>query len=249
MRRPTRRDLFKLAGVFGGSAAMYRMMGALGATGQSGYHQRAALDGQVKNTSVVILGCGMAGLVAAWELSKLGYRVEVLEYNARVGGRSWTVRGGDVFTELGGATQTCGFASGQYFNPGPMRVPYDHHGFLDYCRQFGVALESFAQFNGNGYIHSTGAFGGKPQRFREMQSDFGGYVAELLAKATRKHAFDEAVSKDDLEILLAALSDWGALDSDYRYRQGYAIARRRGYEAEPGGGLSPAPIPSTPVTL
>jgi monoamine oxidase len=49
-----------------------------------------------------------------------------------------------------------------------------------------VALEPFTQVNYNAYVHSTEAFGGKPQRYREVQADFHGHVAELLAKATNQ---------------------------------------------------------------
>jgi monoamine oxidase len=246
---PTRRDIFKLAGVFAGSAAMYRTMSALGALGKSDYRGRAALTGQVRNASVIILGAGMAGLTAAWELSKLGYRVEVLEYNERPGGRSWTIRGGDVYTEMGGESQTCEFATGQYFNPGPLRISYEHHAFLDYCRQFGIALEAFAQLNANAYLHSTAVFGGRPQRFGAVQSDFEGYVAEMLAKVAHQRALDESLSKEDLEVLLEALRSWGALDSRYRYRTGDASAARRGYTSEPSAGLSPSPLPTRPLGL
>ena len=34
-----------------------------------------------------------------------GYKVKVLEFNNRAGGRNWSLRGGDSYTELGGATQ------------------------------------------------------------------------------------------------------------------------------------------------
>ena len=56
-------------------------------------------------TSVLILGAGVAGMVAAMELRDAGYKVQVLEYNGRPGGRNWTLYGGDTYTELGGATQ------------------------------------------------------------------------------------------------------------------------------------------------
>ena len=62
-------------------------------------------------------------MVAALELRRAGYRVQVLEYNNRAGGRCWSLRGGDSYTELGGATQRCEFDSGLYFNPGPARLP------------------------------------------------------------------------------------------------------------------------------
>ena len=46
--------------------------------------------------------------------------------------------------------------------------------------------------NYNAYIHSTKAFGGKPLRRREVDMDFSGYVAELLAKATSQNKLDQA---------------------------------------------------------
>ena len=44
---------------------------------------------------VVVLGAGIAGLVAAIELRKAGYAVTVLEAQNRVGGRVLTMRGTD----------------------------------------------------------------------------------------------------------------------------------------------------------
>ena len=94
-------------------------------------------------------------MTAAIELERAGYRVSVLEFNLRPGGRNWTLRGGDVYTELGGATQTCEFDPGLYINPGPWRIPYHHYAILDYCRRFGVALEPFIQLNHNAFLHSV----------------------------------------------------------------------------------------------
>jgi monoamine oxidase len=42
-------------------------------------------------------------------LGEAGYKVRVLEFNHRPGGRNWTLRGGDTFTELGGLKQSCEF--------------------------------------------------------------------------------------------------------------------------------------------
>ena len=53
---------------------------------------------------MLILGAGLAGMTAALELRKAGYKVQVLEFNSRAGGRNWTLRGGDKYIELGGFT-------------------------------------------------------------------------------------------------------------------------------------------------
>ncbi len=244
---PTRRDLLGLIGAAAGGAAMYAAMTALGHAAESTYTGPVKLDGDLKGASVLVLGAGMAGMVAAMELRRAGYRVELLEFNDRVGGRSWTLRGGDRFTEMGGAVQDCGFDPGLYINPGPWRIPYHHRGLLDYCKRLGVALEPFVQVNHNAYLHAAGSFGGKPQRYRAVQADFHGTVADLLAKAVRTDQLSGAVTPEDTEVLLAALQNWGALDRDYRYRAGPDASEHRGWDKPPGGGLDGRPTPSEPV--
>src|SRR5262249_31717399 len=192
-------------------------------------------------------GAGGAGLVAALELHKIGYKVQVLEYNDRAGGRCWILRGGDRFTELGGLEQTCGFDKDLYFNPGPWRIPYHHQGILDYCKRLGVSLEPFIQVNYNAYLHARNAFAGKPQRLRHVLSDFHGGVAELLAKAVNQDKLDQPLTKEDKELLLGALRQWGALDADYASKAGLRGGARRGFARDPGGGLSGKPMPSEPL--
>jgi monoamine oxidase len=245
----SRRALLERIGLSAGGAAMLRAMTSLGFAAESSYRGPIRLEGDPKGASVVILGAGLAGMTAAIELRRAGYNVQILEYNSRPGGRNWTLRGGDVYTELGGATQRCEFDAGLYFNPGPWRIPYHHHAILDYCRRFDVALEPFIQLNHNAYLHSAGAFDGKPQRIREVKADYDGAVAELLAKSLRKGALDDAASKGDQEILLESLRALGALDKDFRYRAGDASAAVRGYAKDPGGGLSAAPVAGEPIGL
>jgi len=244
---PRRRDLLALIGATAGGSAMYLAMNALGHAAESTYTGPIRLQGDPKGASVLVLGAGVAGMVAAMELRRAGYRVTILEYNDRAGGRTWTIRGGDRFTELGGATQDCAFDDGLYINPGPWRIPYHHRAMLDYCKRLGVTLEPFVQVNQNAYLHAAGSFGGKPQRYREVQADFNGMVSELLSKAVRTNALQEAVKAEDTEVLLAALRRWGALDEGYRYRMGEDSSERRGWDKPPGGGLSGRPEPSQPV--
>jgi len=85
---------------------MYQAMHSLGFAAESSFRDPVQLSAAPKGASVLVLGAGIAGLVAAYELRNAGYRVQVLEYNARAGGRNWTLRGGDRYTELGGETRS-----------------------------------------------------------------------------------------------------------------------------------------------
>ncbi|MEH3105969.1 MAG: flavin monoamine oxidase family protein [Sphingomonas fennica] len=241
---PTRRQLLTAIGRAGGAAALYQAMTALGHAEPTQFKGPPRLSGAKKGASVVVLGAGLAGMLAAYELRKAGYKVRILEYQARPGGRNWTLRGGDTFTELGGATQKVGFAPGNYLNPGPWRIPHHHRTLIHYCQAFGVALEPFIQLNHNAYIHSSNAYGGKPQRYKEAVVDFKGHVAELLAKAANQKALDGAVTAEDQAKLLEAMRGWGLLDKDMAYKSSLRVSSQRGYDRAPGGGVNGAPTPS-----
>ena len=245
----SRRSLLKMVGTLAGSTAMYNAMTEMGFAQESGYAGPPTLSAPPPGTSVLILGAGIAGCTAAIELRDAGYKVTVLEYNNRSGGRNWSLYGGDTYTELGGATQHVQFDPGQYINPGPWRLPHHHYGILHYANRLNVGLEPFQQVNYNAYVHNTNAYGGKPKRYREVQADFHGHVAELLAKATHQNALDQAVTKQDQEILLEALRAWGALDANMQYVKGRQTSNRRGPVVDDGGGLNSLPTYSEPDTL
>jgi monoamine oxidase len=245
----TRRQLLARIGMTAGGAMMYQAMSSLGMAAESNFREGFRLEGDARGASVLILGAGLAGMTAAYELRKAGYKVQVLEFNARPGGRNWTLHGGDSYTELGGATQHCNFDEGHYLNPGPWRIPHHHRAVLGYCRQFGVALESFNQVNFNALLHSQKGFDGKPKRFRDIDADYKGHVSELLAKCTQQHALDQVVSQEDQEILLESLRTWGALDNKFGYVKGRESSERRGFAKYPGGGLSGKPEFSEPFTV
>lgn len=244
--KTTRRELLSAIGMLGGAAALYQAMTTMGHAAESQFTGPPRLGAAGNGKSVVILGAGLAGMLAAYELNKAGYKVQVLEYQNRAGGRNWSLYGGDTYTELGGATQKVGFAPGNYLNPGPWRIPHHHRALLHYCKQFGVELQPFIQFNHNAWVHNTAAFNGKPQRFKALAADFEGNVAELLGKAIDQRALDKELTAEDRDKLKEALRGWGMLDKDMRYVKSEAASMHRGFDKPHGGGVGGAPIPSDP---
>ncbi|GBQ44898.1 flavin-dependent L-tryptophan oxidase RebO precursor [Komagataeibacter europaeus] len=245
-KTPTRRQLLTRIGTLAGSAALYQAMTTMGHAQGTDFTAPPVLSGARRGTRVLVLGAGLAGMLSAYELRKAGYAVQVLEFQGRSGGRNISLRGGDTVTELGGAVQKVGFASGNYINPGPWRIPYHHQGLLHYCREFGVELEPFVELNHNSWLHSSTAFDGKPVRYREFSSDFTGFTTELLGKAIDQHKLDDVVDADEREHLRTAMEQWGGLDPDLTYRKGDTSSQRRGYTRPQGGGIDGAPIPSDP---
>ncbi|WP_309141068.1 NAD(P)/FAD-dependent oxidoreductase [Novosphingobium sp. G106] len=244
MSPQTRRELLAMIGKVGGGLAMYQAMTALGHAAETQFTGPPNLSGARPGASVLVLGAGLAGMVAAYELTKAGYKVQVLEYQDRPGGRNYSVRGGDKIVEVGGATQTVGYAPGNYLNPGPWRIPHHHRTLIHYCKAFGVELEPFIQLDHNVFVHKSDAFGGKPQRYKELATDFKGHVSELLGKSLNAGALDAAVTKEDKDKLLEAMRDWGALDKNMAYSSSLAVSGQRGYDQAPGGGVGGAPTPS-----
>ncbi|KAB7729270.1 NAD(P)-binding protein [Rudanella paleaurantiibacter] len=200
---------------------------------------------------VLILGAGLAGLSAAYELGKLGYDCTVLEARARSGGRVWTVRGGTTETEQGGPTQTSQFAGGLYFNGGAARIPHNHQLTLQYCRELGVPLEVFVGANEAAYLFNEKAQGplnNRRMRIRDYHNDMRGYTSELLAKALDQSALDEKLTKEDVEKLIDFLKNEGDLNTAHLYkgtnRRGYKIDASRPVYADggPGAGANPGTL-------
>src|SRR5258708_25604588 len=196
----SRRHFVHLVGAAGGAAAAYRTMAAMGLLPvPAAFAGPPALPaGSGKGVTVAILGAGIAGMVAAYELGKAGYDCRVLEARARPGGRNWSLRGGDVVEEAD-STQPVAWDHGDhlYFNPGPARLPYHHQGILGYCRELGVPLEVMINDNRGGYFQDDAAFDGQPQLARAVVNDTRGFVAELAAKALDRGLLDHPVSIED----------------------------------------------------
>ena len=200
-----------------------------------------------KRPRVLILGAGLCGMSAAYELGKLGYECELFEARGRTGGRCWTVRGGDHETEAGGSMQSARFAEGFYMNPGPARIPGHHTTTLNYCKELGVEIEVFNNVNESAYYFVDGM----PRvRLREAKADLRGYVDELLAKAVRQNALDRPMTADDKEALIEYLREDAGLSPDLLYKPGAdraslsRAAESRGYIYQdlPSAGAHPGKL-------
>lgn len=58
----------------------------VGCTGGGAARKKA----QVPSQRILVIGAGLAGLAAAWELDRQGHQVQVIEARDRLGGRIWT---------------------------------------------------------------------------------------------------------------------------------------------------------------
>src|SRR5713226_6712785 len=98
----TRRRFLKGVGLAGGSAALYETMTALGliniAEAWAGPPELPQGSGTGK--TVVILGAGIGGLTAAYELTRANYGCQIIELTERAGGRNHTARRGTVLKEV-----------------------------------------------------------------------------------------------------------------------------------------------------
>ena len=91
---------------------------------------------------VIVVGAGMAGLTAAYELQRAGHQPVVLEARARVGGRVLTVREP--------------FSHGLYGEAGAMRLPSTHTLTRAYIDQFGLQTAEFTQASSNAFFYIGG---------------------------------------------------------------------------------------------
>jgi len=101
-----------------------------------------ALKRRESTKRIIIIGAGLAGLSAAYELTQLGHDVTILEARSRPGGRVYTLR--DAFAE------------GVYAEAGATRIPNHHHFTLKYVRLFNLPLEPFEPANLRSVYHVRG---------------------------------------------------------------------------------------------
>jgi monoamine oxidase len=128
---------------------------------------------------VIVIGGGLSGLVAAFELRRQGHEPVILEAQHRVGGRIYTLRD---------------FAPGLYAEAGGMRIPRAHDLTLAYCDLFGLELRPFVMGNPKGLVFIGGdrmtaaEAEAQPERlpFDFAEHERGRTVNQLWDDATRE---------------------------------------------------------------
>lgn len=150
---------------------------------------------------VLILGAGIAGLAAAYELLKAGHTPIVLEAQNRLGGRIFTLR--------------APFAEGLHAEAGAMRIPNTHDLTMHYINHFGLELLPFTMGNPNAYVYISGKKV-RVQEYRDtselleqdlaeyeraftVQTMWGQAIQEFIDLVTARGdaAWDEIVAKYD----------------------------------------------------
>lgn len=150
----------------------------------------ANYSGSSVHKSIGIVGGGIAGLVAAYELQRLGHDVTVFEADDRWGGRILTERFGND--------------DGPYAELGAMRIPHGHRCVDYYVDSFGLESRHFVSENNEGWL----AFRGARFRRRDWPS------AAALFGATRGHRpilrdLEASMGRPpDREMWGQAIGDW-----------------------------------------
>jgi monoamine oxidase len=216
----SRRKFLHMVGAVGGSTAVYQAAVGMGLLPRvaNAHRPDIAPVTAASAPSVAILGGGISGLTAAYELNRRGYRVQILEASHRAGGRNLTLRSGDLIDETGDP-RVCRFDADPhlYFNAGPARIPGHHAALLGYCKEFGIELSPFINDNRNAWVQDDAMFGGKPIRNREYVTDTRGFIAELLAKSLKAEQLSAPFTHGDYQHLLEYLRQFGELDERFNY--------------------------------
>ncbi|HWI17480.1 MAG TPA: NAD(P)/FAD-dependent oxidoreductase [Vicinamibacterales bacterium] len=176
-----------------------------------------ALTQTLKGRRVVVIGGGLAGLVAARDLAKRGADVHVLEARKRLGGRVWTITDkefSDTPLEMGGE-----FIDGEHAEIRALchelrltLTPVLKHGF-------GLALDANGRvqvFNGQRQIWSDfkAALAQEAAALQSAGCDWNSTVAQLIARHSLQSVLQARGASREVLALGQALRGFFLADAD-----------------------------------
>ena len=226
----SKRQFLEALGSIGGVSTVLTALNSWNIGIASAAEAPPKLMGNGNGINILILGGGLSGMTAAYELGLRGYNCKILEARSFSGGRCQSARAGFKTTTINNNTRTCDYDDGQYFNHGPWRLPSFHYAVFHYIRKFGIPIEIMVQENDLGYVqfdNANGPLAGQRFRKREIKADMRGYTAELLAKVADKGILKDQLTNQDKEQLI-----------DYLIQEGFLDARDLSYKGTPHRGYS-----------
>src|SRR5581483_7567949 len=149
---------------------------------------------------IIVVGAGMAGLSAAYELKRAGHEVTVLEAQQRVGGRLQTYR--EPFTD------------GLYAEAGGMRLPASHELTMAYVNKFKLKTAPFTMGNPNCYVFMNN----KKMRladFRHNPALLGFQVNDDERGKTPAQLWEHALEPIEAKLKAKGESAWDEIMAEY----------------------------------
>lgn len=158
------------------------------------------LDRTTYPNKIIVVGAGMAGLSAAYELKRAGHDITILEAQQRVGGRLQTYREP--------------FSHGLYAEAGGMRLPKSHALTNAYVEKFDLKTTPFTMGNPNCYVYMNG----KRMRLHEFRHDpalLGFEVADNERGMTPSQLWDHALDPIAQKLNREGKSAWDAIMAEH----------------------------------
>jgi len=174
---------------------------------------------RLNDTSVLVVGAGLAGLSAAVRLRKDGARVTVVEARERVGGRVLTIRDG--------------FAKGQHAEAGGDFIDHEQEDIRRLADEYGLAVRtilrqgfSFVRHKGRGQIHGRPMKGerawkpivdrAKPwiEAYRRAEQRWESAVVRSLAQRSVAQWLDEIDADGNMRAMVRGLRGFFLADPE-----------------------------------
>ncbi|MBL8080029.1 MAG: FAD-dependent oxidoreductase [Anaerolineales bacterium] len=178
-----------------------------------------------QNNSVIVIGAGMAGLSAAYDLHRAGWHVIVLEARSRVGGRVFSLRN---------------FSNGLVAEGGGEFIDEHHTRMLAYAKEFKLSLGEVGSWQGQ--TEDWGAYEGKAGQQNDISVwgfDLGNEYEKMWAALAElaKHVPDPShpeTAPNAKELDKQSAADWIAQQNAHPLaRKAFADHIRSEYTCEP----------------